>query len=242
MKILVIKKNIFYIPIVLIIITILLLSFINIAHDTKETSTLPIKNKVIVIDAGHGGPDPGAVGRLEKKEDTLNLEITLRLRRLLEQSGAIVILTREDEKGLHTEKSSTLREKKNEDLRNRRILINGSNADVLLSIHMNKFTQSKYYGAHAFYKYKCENSKTLALLIQEELRNVLDKDNKRVPQPRRNIYLIRRSEPPAVLVEAGFMSNINEEKLLNDPTYQEKIAWALYIGLIKYFYQLDKEV
>lgn len=228
------KRNIIFIPI--IILGIILYYSPN---ESVEIFTTPIMDRIVILDAGHGGFDPGAIGSLEKKEDDINLEITLKLRKLIEQGGGIVVLTREIDEGLETEDSKTYRQKKNEDLRNRRILINGSEPDVLLSIHLNSFPQSQYYGAQSFYKRGSENSKLMAKLIQKEMRRVLDKNNERQPQPRDSIYLLREANCPSVLVECGFLSNRREERLLNDPKYQEKIAWSIYIGLIKYFNEVE---
>lgn len=231
-KLLIIRKRILLVFPLLIIG----LAFIFTNKDNSvPTMYLPVTDKVIAIDAGHGGVDPGAVGKQGGREDEINLKIALKLRSLIEENGGIAILTRNDGEGLYTEGSKTLREKKNEDLRNRGIEVNDNMPDVLLSIHLNSFPESKYYGAQAFYKKGCEESKRLAFIIQEDLRNILDKDNKRVPQSRDNIYLIREAEAPAVLIECGFLSNPMEERLLMDSKYQEKIAWAIYIGVIRYF-------
>ncbi|KGG81051.1 N-acetylmuramoyl-L-alanine amidase [Caloranaerobacter azorensis H53214] len=238
MKVIIIKKEWI---IVFFLILISLIYYLNTNNFVTTSLYLPINNKVIIIDPGHGGIDPGAVGKLGKKEDDINLEIALKLRRLIEQTGGIAILTREEDKGLYTEKSKTYRQKKNEDLRNRKIFVNESEGDIFISIHLNSFPQSKYYGAQTFYKKGCEDSKKLAEILQEELRNVLDKNNKRVPQDRDNIYLIREVNIPSVLIECGFISNPNEERLLSDSKYQEKIAWAIYIGIMRYFKEVKNE-
>ncbi|KPU26795.1 N-acetylmuramoyl-L-alanine amidase [Caloranaerobacter sp. TR13] len=238
MKLIIIRKE------WIIIFLLILVSFIYYINSNNLVTTslyLPITDKVIIIDPGHGGIDPGAVGKLGKKEDDINLQIALKLRRLIEQTGGIAILTREEDKGLYTEKSKTYRQKKNEDLRNRKIFVNKSEGDIFISIHLNSFPQSKYYGAQTFYKKGCEDSKKLAEIIQEELRNVLDKNNKRVPQDRDNIYLLREVNIPSVLIECGFISNPNEERLLSNSKYQEKIAWAIYIGIIRYFKEMENE-
>ena len=232
MRIIVIKRRwIFFIALILIIT----LFVIRLEGKSVPTFYLPVTNKVVAIDAGHGGMDPGAIGSLENTEAEVNLQIALKLRKLIEQNGGIVILTREDEKGLYTEKTPTVRGKKNEDLKNRKTLVNDSEPDIFISIHLNSFPQEKYYGAQTFYKKGCEESEKLAKIIQDELRNSLDKKNKREPQPRDTLYLIREVEKPSVLVEAGFLSNNKEEQLLNDSKYQEQIAWGIYIGIIKYF-------
>ncbi|MBS4537316.1 N-acetylmuramoyl-L-alanine amidase CwlD [Clostridium sp. D2Q-11] len=225
------KRTILLIPIVILSVFL----YFYQEEETLETFSNPIMNKIVILDAGHGGFDPGAIGSQENKEDDINLEITLKLRRLIEQGGGIVVLTREIDEGLDSEESKTYRQRKNEDLRNRRILINGSEPDVLISIHLNSFPQSQYYGAQTFYKKGSEESKMIAKSIQEELRRVLDKNNDRQPQSRDSIYLIREAQCPSVLVECGFLSNNREEQLLNDPEYQQKIAWSIYIGLIKSF-------
>lgn len=232
MRLIIINKRTFLI-LPFIILGIILNFFIP--NQAIPTFYIPITDRIIAIDPGHGGVDPGAVGNLGRDEDDINLEIALKLRRLIEQSGGIVILTREVDEGLYSEESKTYRAKKNEDLRNRRILINGSEPDVFLTIHLNSFPQRQYYGAQTFYKRGCEKSKRLALIIQEELRNVLDKNNRRKPQPRDNIYLVKTSEVPTVLIECGFLSNPREEELLNNTQYQEKIAWSIYVGLVRYF-------
>lgn len=237
MKLIVIRKE------VLLVLPLLILGLAFVfleKNDSVPTMYLPITDKVIAIDAGHGGIDPGAIGKQGVREDEVNLQIALKLRKLLEENGGIVILTRNDGEGLYTEESRTIRDKKNEDLRNRRIEVNNSEPDVLLSIHLNSFPQSQYYGAQTFYKEGCEKSKNLAFIIQEELKNVLDKNNKRVPQSRDNVYIIRESKAPAVLIECGFLSNPQEEMKLNDPKYQEKIAWAIYIGVMRYFNEYEK--
>ncbi len=237
MKLIVIRKEVlFVLPLLILGIVFIFME----KNDSVTTMYLPITDKVIAIDAGHGGVDPGAIGKQGTKEDEINLQIALKLRKLIEENGGVVILTRNDGEGLYTEESKTIRDKKNEDLRNRKTEVNNSKPDVLLSIHLNSFPESKYYGAQTFYKKGCEKSKNLALLIQEELRNVLDKNNKRVPQPRDNVYLIKESEAPAIIIECGFLSNFEEESRLNDPKYQQKIAWGIYIGVMRYFNEYEK--
>ncbi|MGO1712294.1 MAG: N-acetylmuramoyl-L-alanine amidase CwlD, partial [Senegalia sp. (in: firmicutes)] len=211
-------RNLIVIPIIILAVSLYFYG----ERDIVKTASSPVMDKIIVLDAGHGGFDPGAIGNSDKKEDDINLEITLKLRRLIEQGGGIAVLTRDIDKGLDTEKSKTYRQKKNEDLRNRKILINGSSPDVFISVHLNSFPQKKYYGAQTFYKKGSDESEELAKTIQKELKRILDKNNERVPQERDTIYLIREAEAPSVLVECGFLSNPNEEKLLSNEEYQQK--------------------
>ncbi|MBS4534850.1 N-acetylmuramoyl-L-alanine amidase CwlD [Clostridium sp. D2Q-14] len=225
------KRNLLLIPIVILAVFL----YFYQEEQMVKTFSNPIMNQIVILDAGHGGFDPGAKGSLDRSEDDINLEITLKLRKLIEQGGGIAVLTREIDEDLTTEKSQSYRQKKNEDLRNRRILINGSEPDVFISVHLNSFPQSQYYGAQTFYKKGSEESEKIAKNIQDELRKILDKNNDRQPQSRDSIYLIREAECPSVLVECGFLSNSKEEKLLNDSEYQQKVAWSIYMGLVKSF-------
>ncbi|MTI48297.1 N-acetylmuramoyl-L-alanine amidase CwlD [Sporosalibacterium faouarense] len=231
----IIRIKIRWLIISIIIVGLLSISLLLFKGNKDEvTTTMSIANKVIVIDPGHGGVDPGAISNSGVKEKNINLLIAKKLKRLLEQSGTIVILTREEDVGLYTEKSTTYRQKKNEDLRNRRIMANEINPDIFITIHLNSFPQSRYYGAQTFFQQGSEEGKKLAVLIQEELKNVLDEDNGRVPQSRDTIYLLREVKALAVLIECGFLSNPEESSLLNNPVYQEKIAWSIYTGIIRY--------
>lgn len=236
MKVIYIKKKYIYFTLIIFIVLIILKYG---RSKIQPTFYLPITNRIVAIDAGHGGIDPGAVGKQGIKEDDINLAIALKMQRFIEQSGGIVVMTREDTKGLYTEKSRTVKEKKTEDLKKRRDIVNSSNADIFLTIHLNSFPQSRYYGAQTFYKKGCENSRKLANIIQEELKNVLDKENNRMPQTRDDVFLLREVTIPSVLVECGFLSNRNEETLLNNERYQEKIAWAIYIGIMRYFNEVE---
>ncbi|KXG74743.1 N-acetylmuramoyl-L-alanine amidase CwlD [Thermotalea metallivorans] len=207
-------------------------------HDILETSTLPTTNKVIVVDAGHGGIDGGAVGKSGILESHVNLEIALRLRKLLEQSGALVILTRDADIGLYSD-SGRIRDKKNEDLKNRKKIMDESDADIFVSIHLNSFPQPQYYGAQTFYPQNSEKSKMLAEFIQEELIRVLNNGNTRKSKLKSDVYLMQESSIPLVLVECGFLSNPMEERLLQEPKYQEKVAWSIYIGILRYFHEVE---
>ncbi len=240
MQLIVINKRIIYIVLGVILSVIFSLIFINRVNDVVGT-TVPINNKVIVIDPGHGGVDPGALSNTGILEKDISLNISKKLRRLLEQTGSIVILTREEDVGLYTEKSKTYNEKKNEDLRNRRIMVNKIKPDLFLTIHLNSFSQSRYYGAQTFYQKNSDEGKKLSKFIQEELRRVLDNNNNRVALARDSVYLLREIDSTAILIECGFLSNAREAELLNQPQYQEKIAWAIYTGIIRYYNQIEKD-
>lgn len=237
MRIFIIEKKIILLIIFTIFFNILLYLGYNKVMSTSQTITL---NRAIIIDAGHGGIDGGALGRSGVKESDINLEIALKLRTLLEQNGAIVLLTRDDDTGLYSD-SGTVRDKKREDLRNRRELIEDSDADLFISIHLNSFPQSQYYGAQTFYPKNSEESKRAAEYIQEEMIRVLDNQNKRVSKAKDDVYLLKYSTIPTVFVECGFLSNPFEEMELQKSQYQKKVAWSIYIGILRYFHEYPKE-
>ena len=222
------------ISIAIIVTSLLIVKVKNASADVMEY--MPVANKTIVLDAGHGGIDPGAMNKDKTiLEKDVNLEITKKLRDLLESSGATVIMTRDRDVSLYQEDGNkTTRQKYNENLKNRKKIINESNADIFVSIHLNAFEQSKYYGAQTFYPKGKEDGKEVAQFIQDELKRVVDQDNDRKIKPRDDIYLLKNATMPSVLIECGFLSNEKESQLLADSKYQDKIAWAIYVGIQKY--------
>lgn len=197
----------------------------------------PITSKTIIVDAGHGGIDPGTMNKDQTVlEKDVNLKIAMKVKELIEASGGMVILTRNDDTSLYTEEDGkTIRQKYNENLRNRKKIIEESSADMFVSIHLNAFPQSKYYGAQTFYPAGKEEDKALAKSIQGELKRVVDKTNNRVIKPRDDLYLLKENNIPSTLIECGFLSNDKEAQLLNDEKYQDEIAWAIYVGIQKYY-------
>lgn len=239
MRVIILKRKwIIWFLILLGAIIIAILSIYKL-NQVLNVSSLPTSRKVIIIDPGHGGIDGGMVGSTTGVyESKINLEISLKLRKYLEESGSLVLMTRDEDVGLYTD-GGTIRKKKNEDLRNRKRLFDESNADIVISIHSNSFQESKYYGAQSFYNPNCENSKQIAEFIQEELIRVLDNTNTRKAKSKKDVYILKNVKVPTVIVECGFLSNPKEERLLQNPEYQEKIAWSIYIGLIKYFDKIN---
>ena len=202
-----------------------------------ETVSLPVSGKVVVVDAGHGVPDEGAEVGDGTTEAQTNLKIALKLQNLLEQSGCTVILTRSDENGIYDLDSKTLKQKKISDIRNRVKIGNESSADIFVSIHLNKIPQEQYDGWQTFYNKNSEQGQKLAKLIQENLNEAIQKDNKRVAAKIENIYIINNVEIPTTIVECGFLSNPQEKELLLRDEYQNRLAWGIYNGIIDYFYE-----
>lgn len=230
------KKRILF-----IIMFILISTFtysINIKKEnTISTSSLPVSNKVVILDAGHGKPDEGASSNLGTTEESINLKITKKVQNLLEQSGSTVILTRSDENGIYNQDENSLRNKKVSDIKNRVKIGNESSADIFVSIHLNKIEQSQYYGWQTFFKQNNEQSKKLAQNIQQSLNESIQKENKRESLKISGKYIIDHVEIPISIVECGFLSNPEEEKLLQQDEYQSRLAWGIYTGIMNYFYE-----
>lgn len=207
------------------------------APKVVATVNLPVSNKVIVLDAGHGVPDEGAESSRGTTEAETNLKIALKVQTLLEQSGATVILTRSDENAIYDIDSKTLKQKKISDIHNRVKIGNESSADIFVSIHLNKIPQQQYSGWQTFYQEGNEKSINLAKSIQTNLNDSIQKENKRVAMKLNTVYIMKHVEIPTTIVECGFLSNPEEEKLLLDDEYQNKLAWGIYNGIMDYFYE-----
>ena len=189
------------------------------------------KNKIIIIDPGHGGKDPGKVGVSGALEKDINLSIAFKLRDYLLKSGFSVIMTRNCDEGLYSDMD---RNKKSVDLRNRVNLIKGSDAIAVVSIHQNSYTNSNEKGAQVFYYNNSNISKDLAKCVQDSLINNCDKYNKRVEKANTSYYLLKKTIKPVIIVECGFLSNGEESDKLISEDYQSNIAEAINIGIINW--------
>lgn len=230
------KKIVIMFSILSLIVVACYVAIIPQKSNSIETVSLPVSNKTIVLDAGHGIPDEGAESANGVSEASINLKITKKVQLLLEQSGCKVILTRSDENGIYNLNSKTLREMKVSDIKNRVEIGNSSSADAFISIHLNKIPQSQYYGWQTFFKANDEKSEELAKSLQEELNSSIQKENKREALKISGKYIIDHVEIPIAIVECGFLSNPEEEKFLQDDNYQSKLAWGIYNGIMDYFY------
>lgn len=204
-------------------------------YNIEEVSSTPVSGKTIVLDAGHGTPDEGAQSSSGTTEAETNLKIALKVQNLLEQSGCTVILTRSDEKAIYDLDKQTLKEKKISDIRNRVKIGNSSSADIFVSIHLNKIPQQQYWGWQCFYNGTNEDSMKLAKILQSSLNDAIQKENKRIAMKLDTVYIMKHVEIPISIVECGFLSNVEEEKLLLTDDYQNKLAWGIYTGIIEYF-------
>lgn len=225
------KKKYFHaICLLLVLISVVLFASkgVSVMHHKAEVEK---EKTVIVLDAGHGGFDPGKVGINGSHESDINLCIVKKLKVLLEQNDYEVILTRENEKGLYAEGDSN---KKRTDMKKRVDIINGSGIDLAVSIHQNSFEQASSKGAQVFYHEKSLEGKELAEIIQKQIKDTIGDKNHRVAKSNENYYMLKKSICPLVIVECGFLSNPAEAELLCKESYQEKMAWAIHLGIIQY--------
>lgn len=191
--------------------------------------------RCIIIDAGHGFPDGGAIGARGTVECTLNIKIAKKIKKELAKKGFRVIMTRSGENCL-ADKNGTISEKKRIDMHKRLDIINNSNADLFVSIHMNKFRDSRYRGAQVIYSGNFTQSLCAARFIQSELNKLRENNAERTQlQAPSSIFLLRNAEIPALIVECGFLSNFEEEELLSDASYQTKLAKAIAKGIENYY-------
>lgn len=197
-------------------------------------STTPVENTdTFIIDAGHGGMDGGAVGTSGVMEKDINLNVAMELKNVLESKGKKVILTRDSDKSLHTTDSAKIRAQKRSDLENRKKILTENPGAVFVSVHMNKFEQSKYRGSQVFYADN-EKSREIGENVQASLREGLADGNDRVAKTvDSSVFVLKGVTTPAIIVECGFLSNPDEEKLLSQPDYQKKLAVCIADGLLK---------
>lgn len=205
-------------------------------QDNTAAMATAINQKTVIIDAGHGEPDGGGSGEDGTREAAINLAVAKKLEEIMTQNGCKVIMTRTGENGIYDSSANTIGEKKRSDMYKRRDIQKNSGADIYISIHMNKFEQTQYYGAQVVYDAKDQDSKKLATEIQKALKEGVDPNNERKPMAAgKDIWILKVATIPSVIVECGFLSNPNELSLLKTDEYQTKLAWAIYMGTVNYF-------
>ena len=227
MRILTIKRR----TIIIFLCVLVCLVMIGVYFGLKTTSAQPNIKPTIVIDAGHGGRDGGAVGKTTGvTESLLNLQFALKLKDLCENYNFNVVLTRKDMNGLY---SAFATNKKKSEMQKRQEIIESSNPDVVISLHMNSFPVSSSRGAQVFYAEGNESGKVLGESVQKALHNEIDyaKSVAKVG----DFYVLNCTEKAGILVECGFLSNAEEEVLLQQEDYQEKFCYAILYGILTYF-------
>ena len=203
-------------------------------NETGAVSVQEDFSPVVVLDAGHGGVDPGKVGVDGTLEKDINLSIVLKLKELLEASDVTVILTRETDEGLY---QATDTNKKRADMEARCQRIESAAPDLTVSIHQNSYHEEYVKGAQVFYYEKSEEGRRLAQILQTGFDRVLGEENTRQAKANDQYYLLLHTSCPMVIVECGFLSNWEESARLSDESYQEQMAWAIHLGILQYLHE-----
>ena len=185
----------------------------------------------ICIDSGHGGNDPGKIGVAGTKEKEVNLAIALKLKKSLEKQNIRVVMTRTDDRNLAGANGTN---EKTSDMKNRVAKMDSEQPDAVISIHQNSYTDSTAKGAQVFYYSESEKGKKLAEVLQKSLIENADPENHRMAKANTSYYILKNTSAPTVIVECGFLSNPEEERLLNTAQYQEKLVDALQKGICEY--------
>ena len=221
--------------VLLIMTSVYYLAYQKAEQSSSEGVVTEKKKITIVIDAGHGGTDPGKVGINGSLEKDINLKIAKKVQQFLEMEDVEVVLTRDSDAGLYDDNASN---KKVQDMKRRVEIIEGANPILTVSIHQNSYHEEYVHGAQTFYYQGSEQSKALAEKIQQVLLNEVDKNNTRVAKANDSYYLLKKTSVPIVIVECGFLSNSEEAQKLSSDYYQEKLAWAIHLGILQYINEL----
>ncbi len=194
-------------------------------NGTKET------RHTIVIDPGHGGNDPGKVAINSALEKDVNLAIALKLKKYLEQEDMEVVMTRQEDKGLYEETDSN---KKVHDMKNRLAIMEGAKPALVVSVHQNSYHEESVSGVQVFYYRDSAEGKRAALLVQEQMIATLQPAKEREAKENSTYYILKKTTVPTIIVECGFLSNREEADRLTSEDYQERVAWAIHLGIMRY--------
>ncbi|MBR4083397.1 MAG: N-acetylmuramoyl-L-alanine amidase [Lachnospiraceae bacterium] len=192
----------------------------------------------IVLDAGHGGDDPGKIGINGSMEKEINLAITQKVKTYLEANDIKVVLTREDDAGLY---DAGTENKKVQDMKRRIAIMEEAKPLATVSIHQNSYPEEYVKGAQVFYHKDSKEGERLATLLQENLRVKLEPENHRQIKANDSYYLLKKTQIPTVIVECGFLSNSREAVLLSKEEYQDKVAWAIHMGILQFINSIKRE-
>lgn len=196
-----------------------------------QVETVDSVKPVVVLDAGHGGIDPGKVGINGELEKDINLAIAQKVKRYLEQQDIEVIMTRQEDVGLYKESDSN---KKVVDMKARLAIIEEASPQLAVSIHQNSYPDASISGMQVFYYKDSQKGKDAALLMQEQMIASMQPKKEREAKDNGTYYLLKKTTVPLIIVECGFLSNDTEAALLATDAYQEKIAWSIHLGILRY--------
>ena len=207
-------------------------------EEMQAASAQAVAGRVVLLDPGHGKPDPGSIGASGVLEKDIVLAIGLQLRDLLESRGVTVHMTRTGDYDLAQPETQGLAARKREDLAARIALTNELAPDVMISIHANAYPSPRWSGAQTFYRQDCEPSQRLAVAMQNQLMRITARTQRKASS-QQNLIILRKTEVPATVVEVGFLSNPQEEALLQLEEYQMRLAWAIYAGIVQYMNEMS---
>lgn len=213
---------------------ILLLSMVAVAKGAAQlvnSSDVKEKQYTVVIDAGHGGSDPGKVGINGALEKDINLEIALLVRDFLEQEDVRVVMTRETQEGLYDKNVSN---KKVDDMKKRIAIMEKEKPDAVISIHQNSYHEESVSGPQVFYYNGSVEGKEMADIMQEQIIRGMKPEKERAAKENSSYYLLKKTSAPIVIVECGFLSNSKEAEYLCNAHYREKMAWNIHLAVLRY--------
>ncbi|MBC8569588.1 N-acetylmuramoyl-L-alanine amidase [Zongyangia hominis] len=209
-------------------------------RNTVMADAQPQVSKRVIVDAGHGGMDGGAVGVDGIVEKDINLAIALKVRDQLVLNGYEVIMTRDSDISIHDPDKTSVRQQKVSDIKNRMKIIEENPDAIFVSIHQNQFGVSKYFGAQMFFSPNNPESELLSQTLQDTFKELLQPENERVHKKAdKNLYLLYHAKSPAVLIECGFLSNPDEARKLTTAEYQNEVAFAITSAINRYFSPVD---
>ncbi len=227
---------------ILLFLSAFYLAFLIARRDSGvDVTSKDVSNKnmpVVVIDAGHGGIDPGKVGINDALEKDINLQIAGILKMFLEANDIQVVMTRESDEGLYDQDASN---KKVQDMKQRIALIEECDPLVVVSIHQNSYQEEYVSGPQVFYYTGSEEGQALAGKIQNQLVEDLQPESERQIKANDSYYLLKKTAKPIVIVECGFLSNSKEAEMLTTSSYQEKVAWAIHMGVLQYINEKEQD-
>lgn len=206
----------------------------RITERALPVSASPSEKPIVVLDAGHGGLDSGAVGAAGTLEKNVNLSIVLTLRDMLEMSGFEVVLTRDQDISIYDPGVEGIRNQKLNDMDNRLEIIQSYPDSIFLCIHQNNFTDPRYFGGQMFYNNNNPGNYTLARIMQNKFAELQPGNDREIKLSGNELFLLKSNPNPSLMIECGFLSNPEEEALLATYEYQQKVAFTIYAGLMEY--------
>lgn len=206
----------------------------RITENALPTSARAAEKPVIVIDAGHGGLDSGAVGVTGVLEKDVNLSIVLALKEMFEMSGFEVVLTRDEDISIYTPGVEGIRNQKLSDMDNRLKIIQSYPDSIFLCVHQNNFTDPQYFGGQMFYNNNNPQNRTLATIMQKRFAELRPGNDREIKLSGEELFLLKSNQNPSLMIECGFLSNPEEEQLLSTWEFQQKVAFTIYGGVLEF--------